>query len=103
MSHVMQSRPLVTQGCTWLSSRVRAITRHEEPPAPPVDDERFEKLRRRCPLCGELGLRIVYGIVSPSLMLAAARRKVVIGGCTHRGPTHRCLHGHEWHASDAPY
>ncbi len=61
-------------------------------------DQRFDGLRRQCPACGQLGVRIVYGQPSIRLVEAATRGKVVIGGCTHRNPTHRCPRGHEWHS-----
>jgi hypothetical protein len=64
-------------------------------------DARCDQLRRPCPVCGELGLRIVYGYPSGPLVRAAARGKLVLGGCTYRAVTHRCANGHEWDA-DAP-
>jgi hypothetical protein len=63
--------------------------------------ERFNNLRRACPACGELGVRIVYGCASGSLISAAERGMVVIGGSTHRAATHVCPRGHEWHSPDA--
>jgi hypothetical protein len=64
-------------------------------------DERYDALRRPCPGCGELGVRIVYGYPSGPLVRAAARGKVVLGGCTYRAATHRCPNGHEWEADAA--
>lgn len=58
--------------------------------------DRFDRLRRPCPTCGELGVRIVYGYPSRPLQVAARQGKVVLGGCTHRGATHVCSHGHQW-------
>jgi len=66
-----------------------------------VDDQRFANLRRPCPACGELGVRIVYGYPTGSLISASERGQLLLGGCTHRASTHRCSHGHEWHAPDA--
>ena len=59
-------------------------------------DERFDRLRRTCPTCGELGARIVYGYPTRVLQIAARQGKVVLGGCTHRGATHVCPSGHRW-------
>jgi hypothetical protein len=33
-------------------------------------------------------------------MAAARRGKLIAGGCTHLGPTHRCPNGHEWASPD---
>jgi hypothetical protein len=66
-------------------------------------DERYDSLRRPCPACGLLGLRIVYGQPSAALVDAARRGKVILGGCTHRIATHRCPYGYEWHAADASW
>ena len=71
------------------------------PPSLPAGD-RFTRLQRPCPSCGQAGVRIVYGCASGSLVSAAQQGKVVIGGCTHRPATHRCPSGHEWHSPDAP-
>jgi hypothetical protein len=65
-----------------------------------VDEARYERLRRPCPECNELGLRIVYGHPCCSLLDAAAQGMVLVGGCTHRAMTHRCPNGHEWQALD---
>ncbi len=43
-------------------------------------DERFDRLRRECPSCGELGARIVYGYPTRVLQIAARQGKVVLGG-----------------------
>lgn len=59
-------------------------------------DERFDRLRRECPSCGELGARIVYGYPTRVLQIAARQGKVILGGCTHRGATHECPTGHRW-------
>jgi hypothetical protein len=64
-------------------------------------DDRYDQLRRPCPVCGELGLRIVYGYPSGPLVRAAARGKLVLGGCTYRAVTHRCGNAHEWEAEAA--
>lgn len=81
---------------------IRLVHRHE--PAPEtVADERYDSLRRACPACGLLGLRIVYGQPSAALVDAARRGKVILGGCTHRIATHRCPYGYEWHAADAAW
>lgn len=61
-----------------------------------ADDDRFDDLRRSCPSCGALGVRIVYGYPNRVLSSAARRGKVVLGGCTHRGSTHQCPEGHQW-------
>jgi hypothetical protein len=66
------------------------------------NDERFERLQRACPACGQAGLRIVYGYPTGNLVEAATRGQLLIGGCTHRAPTHRCPSGHEWHSPDLP-
>ena len=66
-------------------------------------EERYDSLRRACPACGLLGLRIVYGQPSAALVDAARRGKVILGGCTHRIATHRCPYGYEWHAADATW
>jgi len=100
MRHVMQSRPMVTQGC-GLRSGERGPARFDDHESAPVDDARFDNLRRRCPTCGELGLRIVYGYPSDSLLSAAEHSKLILGGCTHSAMTHRCQNGHQWHAPDA--
>ena len=63
-------------------------------------DDRYDSLRRHCPECGELGVRIVYGIPSAPLVNAAREGKVVLGGCTHLPATHHCPRGHEWHSPD---
>ncbi len=59
-------------------------------------DDRFDRLRRVCPSCGELGVRIVYGYPTRVLQIAARQGKVILGGCTHRGDTHVCPNGHRW-------
>lgn len=59
-------------------------------------DDRYEQLRRPCPTCGQLGVRIVYGYPSRTLFAAARRGQVVLGGCTHRPATHQCPEGHRW-------
>jgi hypothetical protein len=64
-------------------------------------DDRYAQLRRPCPICGELGLRIVYGYPSGPLVRAAARGQLVLGGCTYRDVTHRCGNAHEWEADAA--
>lgn len=64
--------------------------------------DRYELLRRPCPSCGDLGIRIVYGYPSGPLSAAARRGQVVLGGCTYRDVSHRCPRGHEWHSPDAP-
>lgn len=64
-------------------------------------DDRYENLRRPCPTCGQLGVRIVYGYPSRVLFAAARRGQVVLGGCTHRDVTHKCPDGHEWEADTA--
>jgi len=71
--------------------------------SPEATDQRFDDLRRRCPQCGDLGIRIVYGYPSAALVRAAMRGKLVLGGCTHGEPTHRCAQGHEWHSPDAAW
>jgi hypothetical protein len=64
-------------------------------------DDRYEQLRRPCPVCGQLGLRIVYGYPSGPLVRAAARGQLVLGGCTYRDVTHRCPNAHEFEAQAA--
>jgi hypothetical protein len=51
-----------------------------------------------CPVCGEPGVLIVYGMPGPDLFEAAERGEVLIGGCVITGddPTHGCAAGHEW-------
>jgi hypothetical protein len=66
-----------------------------------TSDDRYDQLRRQCPVCGQLGLRIVYGYPSGPLVRAAARGKLVIGGCTYRAVTHRCPNAHEWESAAA--
>ena len=73
----------------------------ERPTAPGAGD-RFARLQRPCPACGQLGVRIVYGYPSGPLVSAAQQGKVIVGGCTHRPATHRCPSGHEWHSPDVP-
>ncbi|MDP1819158.1 MAG: hypothetical protein Q8K58_04615 [Acidimicrobiales bacterium] len=90
MAQVMTSRMTGTQAGGWTT------------PAP-INPERFNSLRRSCPTCGKLGVRIVYGCASGSLLRAAERGMVVIGGSTHRASTHRCPDGHEWHSPDVPW
>lgn len=79
------------------------LVHHHEPTPDPLSDERYDALRRPCPACGLLGLRIVYGQPSAALVDAARRGKVILGGCTHRAATHRCPVGYEWHAPDATW
>lgn len=55
----------------------------------------------RCPRCGRRdGVRIVYGMPDPTLIEAAQRGKVALGGCVIRPtarPTRHCLScGHNW-------
>lgn len=64
-------------------------------------DDRYERLQRPCPTCGQLGVRIVYGHPSGTLVTAARRGKLIVGGCIHRAATHRCPNGHEWATSTA--
>jgi hypothetical protein len=70
--------------------------RRSVPSACAPADDRYDRLRRPCPVCGELGARIVYGYPSGPLVRAAARGQLVLGGCTYRAATHRCAGGHEW-------
>jgi hypothetical protein len=71
--------------------------------SPRCSDERFDRLCRPCPTCGQLGIRIVYGYPSGPLLVAARRGKVIVGGCTHRSVTHRCPQGHEWECPDVQH
>ncbi len=66
-------------------------------------DERFDRLQRPCPVCGQPGLRIVYGYPTGPLVTAARRGKVIVGGCTYRSVTHRCPQGHEWECAGAQH
>ena len=59
-------------------------------------DDRFERLRRPCPICDVPGARIVYGVPSRALAAAARQGKVILGGCTHSAATHQCPSGHRW-------
>lgn len=68
-----------------------------------IAGDRWERLRRPCPTCGELGARIVYGYPNGPLVAAGRRGQVVLGGCTHLSATHRCAQGHEWHSPDATF
>jgi len=61
-----------------------------------------------CPLCGGKAVPIAYGLPGPSLMQAAERGEVALGGCviTHdengrlADPDRRCLScGHSWKAA----
>jgi hypothetical protein len=92
----------LTPTSTTPAPTMRLVHRHEPAPAAGVD-ERYDSLRRPCPACGLLGLRIVYGQPSTALVDAAARGKVILGGHTHRAATHRCPYGYEWHAPDATW
>lgn len=52
----------------------------------------------RCPECGGLGIRILYGEPTPELAAAADRGEVALGGCIIGPgmPSHVCPAGHEW-------
>ena len=54
--------------------------------------------RRTCPLCGDKGLRIIYGLPDLKVAEAAERGEVVLGGCViGDDPILRCRGcGHEW-------
>ena len=65
-------------------------------------DERYDNLRRQCPVCGQLGVRIVYGYPTAPLVTAAQEGKLLLGGCTYLSATHHCPRGHEWHSPDCP-
>ncbi len=66
----------------------------------PARTDRFDRLRRRCPSCGRLGVRIVYGELRGALEQAAAQGRIVRGGYIHRAATHRCPRAHEWECTD---
>ena len=52
----------------------------------------------RCPECGEVGVRVVYGGPTPEMVEAADRGEVALGGCTVDPgvPSHVCPVGHSW-------
>lgn len=52
----------------------------------------------RCPQCGEVGIRVVYGDPTPETVEAAGRGEVALGGCIVGPgvPSHVCPGGHEW-------
>lgn len=56
------------------------------------EDSLSSSKEEKCPVCGEIGIPIVYGLPGFELQEAAGRGEVVIGGCVIFGndPDHQC-------------